>query len=239
MRENRDREPTHCGRWQMNNRRERRNPWGKRRRMPHAFCKRMRSREKGLRMRHQEMGKQNRLGMLHVRHARHGNLQIGFCLRQRRRESRATSAARISASGLDDEEAKIGGDKFVAAAAGVEFPAERAELLDQSFFDEMVHIFGGGRGQPGGIAFRRAAAILSSAASVCCTSVSVKMPAALQEPWPRRDRRRFRRAASGDRTRRSSGTRRKAHRALCRSGHPRAGHLCVRVIEIVGATFSI
>ncbi len=54
--------------------------------------------------------------------------------------------ARISACGIDDEEPKIGGDKFVAAAAGVEFPADRAEKLDERFFDEVVHIFGGRRG---------------------------------------------------------------------------------------------
>ena len=39
-------------------------------------------------------------------------------------------AVRISASGVDDEQPKIGGDQFVAAAAGVELPAQRAELLD-------------------------------------------------------------------------------------------------------------
>ena len=45
-----------------------------------AFCRRADIARKGLRVRHQEMRKQNRLGMLHVGHARHGNLQIGFCL---------------------------------------------------------------------------------------------------------------------------------------------------------------
>src|SRR5207302_7326396 len=51
--------------------------------------------------------------------------------------------------------AKIGGDEFVAAAAGVEFPAEGAEFFDESFFDEMVDVFGVGAGffEPGGIVF--------------------------------------------------------------------------------------
>ncbi len=45
--------------------------------------------------------------------------------------------------GVDHEEAKIGRDKFVAAAAGVQLPSERAEFMDQCAFDEMVNVFSG------------------------------------------------------------------------------------------------
>src|SRR5271165_2295386 len=58
--------------------------------------------------------------------------------------------------GVDDEKAKICGDEFIAAAAGVEFPAEGAEFLYEGFFDEVVDVFGGGTEglDPGGIGFR-------------------------------------------------------------------------------------
>ena len=36
------------------------------------------------------------------------------------------------------------GDQFVAAAAGVKFPTQRAEFLDQSFFDKVMDVFGVG-----------------------------------------------------------------------------------------------
>src|SRR5580658_666801 len=46
--------------------------------------------------------------------------------------------------GVDDKKTKIRGDEFVAAAAGVEFPTERAEFFDEGFLDEMVDVFGVG-----------------------------------------------------------------------------------------------
>ncbi len=44
---------------------------------------------------------------------------------------------------LADVEAKIGGDLLVAAAAGVELEAERADALDQLQLDEVMNVFGG------------------------------------------------------------------------------------------------
>src|SRR5689334_3905575 len=43
---------------------------------------------------------------------------------------------------MDDEQAKIRGNEFVAAAAGVELPAERTEFLDERLFDKMMNVFG-------------------------------------------------------------------------------------------------
>ena len=40
-------------------------------------------------------------------------------------------------------EAQVGGDLLVAAAAGVELEAERADLLNQFQFDEVMNVFGG------------------------------------------------------------------------------------------------
>src|SRR5205807_10554983 len=56
---------------------------------------------------------------------------------------------------VDDQQSEIGGDKLVAAAAGVQFPAERPEFFDQRFFDEVVDVFGVGpeRIDPCGIGF--------------------------------------------------------------------------------------
>ena len=64
---------------------------------------------------------------------------------------RAT-AARVSPRGFLHEHAEIGGDQLIAAAAGVQFEAERPEIFDQRRFDEMVHVFGGRGVQPRGIA---------------------------------------------------------------------------------------
>ena len=44
---------------------------------------------------------------------------------------------------VHDEQAEIGSDEFVATAAGVQLPAERAELVHQGAFDEVVDVFGG------------------------------------------------------------------------------------------------
>ncbi len=43
--------------------------------------------------------------------------------------------------GINDEQAKVRGDEFVAAAACVELPAERAEFFDEGFLDEVVNVF--------------------------------------------------------------------------------------------------
>src|SRR5208282_109097 len=43
---------------------------------------------------------------------------------------------------IDNKETKIRGDEFVAAAACVELPAERAKFFDEGFFDEVMNVFG-------------------------------------------------------------------------------------------------
>ncbi len=98
------------------------------------------------------MGKQNGLGVLHVRHASHGSFQVSFCLGGECTDEGDEGGTNLRCR-IDHEKAEIRGDEFIAAATGVEFPAQRAELLHQSLFDEMVDIFGGGRGQPHGIRF--------------------------------------------------------------------------------------
>src|SRR5260370_32467413 len=44
---------------------------------------------------------------------------------------------------MDHKQTKTGCDQLVAAAAGVQFPAERSQFFYESFFDEMVHVLGG------------------------------------------------------------------------------------------------
>ena len=56
---------------------------------------------------------------------------------QERRECRPDFACRIL-----HVHAKLGGDHFVAAAAGVQLCAERAQLFDERGFGEMVNVFG-------------------------------------------------------------------------------------------------
>ncbi len=89
------------------------------------------------------MGKQNRLGVLHVRHAGHGYAEIGLGLLEK-------STQQLEQRELDarccihHKEAKIGCDQFVAAASGVQLPAERAEFMHERTFDEVMDIFSGG-----------------------------------------------------------------------------------------------
>ena len=56
------------------------------------------------------------------------------------------------AAGVAHEKPKIRDDEFVAAAAGVQFVAERAESLDQRRFNERVHVLGRRGIEPGRIA---------------------------------------------------------------------------------------
>ena len=64
-------------------------------------------------------------------------------------------AAKIS-RGFAHIHAKFGGDHFVAAAAGVQLRAERAELFNQRGFDEMMNVFGLRSIEPRGIGSARA-----------------------------------------------------------------------------------
>ncbi len=91
-------------------------------------------------MRQQEVRKQNRLGVLHVRHARHRHIAIGFRLHQERIQHGFQSIVNLCGR-IDDEQTEIRGDQFVAAAAGVQFPAERSEFFYQRLFDKVVDVF--------------------------------------------------------------------------------------------------
>ena len=78
------------------------------------------SRER-FRMREQKMRKQNWLRMLHVRHARHRNMEIGLRLQQERIQQGCQPALNFG-SRINHKQTKIGSDEFVAAAASVQFP---------------------------------------------------------------------------------------------------------------------
>src|ERR1700674_1949817 len=84
---------------------------------------------------------QDGLSVLHVSHASHGNLEVGFGLDEERADERANPSTGLG-GGFFYKQAKIGGDQFVAAATGMEFPAERAKFFDQGFFHEVMNVFG-------------------------------------------------------------------------------------------------
>ena len=123
------------------------------------------------------MRKKNRLGMLHVGHASHGDFQVSFCLGDERLNEGDQSGANLCRC-IDHEKAKIRGDQLVAAAAGVELPAEGAEFLDEGLFNKMMNVFGiprriclSKRGRSW-----RVPQFCRVRASVWRTSVSVKIP---------------------------------------------------------------
>ena len=62
-------------------------------------------------------------------------------LDEERAEERANPGTGLG-GGFFYEQAKIGGHQFVAAATGMEFPAERAKFFDQGFFHEVMNVFG-------------------------------------------------------------------------------------------------
>src|SRR6516164_3111562 len=92
------------------------------------------------RMSQQKMREKNGLGMLHVGHAGHGSLDIGFGLEKKTMNERQQSFANFR-NGSNHKEPKIGGDEFVAASPGVKFPTERAQLVCKRLFDEVMNIF--------------------------------------------------------------------------------------------------
>ena len=99
------------------------------------------------------MRKQQRLGVLHVRGAGHGNAKIGFGLDGYRAGEQGDGAAQL-ARGIFHVHAELGRDHFVAAAAGVKLGAQRAEFLDQRGFGEMVDVFGLRSIEPRGVGLR-------------------------------------------------------------------------------------
>jgi hypothetical protein len=79
--------------------------------------------------------------MLHVGHACHGDLEIGFGLTQKCTDQFQKGAPNFG-GGIHHEQAKVRGYEFISAAAGVEFPSERAEFLNQGLFDKMMNVLG-------------------------------------------------------------------------------------------------
>ena len=102
----------------------------------------------GVRVGEQLMGENHRLRVLEVRHARHRGLDVLGGLREQRRLQLGHAR--------DDEpylvaqvQAQVGGDLVVAAAAGPQLAAERADPLEQAAFERGVHVLvGGGRAEP-------------------------------------------------------------------------------------------
>src|SRR5258708_2099760 len=95
----------------------------------------------GFRMSKQKVREQDWLSVLHVRHARHRHVAIGFRLQQERVQQGFQGMQDLCGR-INNEEAKIGSHEFVAAAAGVQLPAERTKFFDECFFDEVMYVLG-------------------------------------------------------------------------------------------------
>src|SRR6266404_4831841 len=74
-------------------------------------------------------------------HPRHGHAYIGVSLEKEGIQQSGKSLLNLSRC-IDHEQAKVGSHEFVAAAAGMQFPANCAEFFDQRFLYEMVYVFG-------------------------------------------------------------------------------------------------
>src|SRR4029077_10646726 len=101
------------------------------------------------------MRNEQRLGVLEMRGAGHGDAQIGFSLRGERAQQRRKRATNLM-RGFFHVHAEFGGHHFVAAAAGVQLGAQVAELFDQRGFHEMVNVFGFRVVKPGRLGLRAA-----------------------------------------------------------------------------------
>ncbi len=86
------------------------------------------------------MRKQNRLRVLHVRHA--GHWQAEICVRllddHRKKFDDLPLQARSS---ILHKQTKIRRDKFVAAAPSVQLPSKRPEFIHQGTFNKVMHVF--------------------------------------------------------------------------------------------------
>src|SRR5208337_4057355 len=88
--------------------------------------------------------------MLEMGHARHRNFEVGFGLSQESADEYDHTRSSFS-HGITDKKAKVGGNEFVPAAPGVQFPAQRAEKFNQGLFHEVMDVFGGRGVEPGEI----------------------------------------------------------------------------------------
>ena len=91
------------------------------------------------------MGEEDGLGALEVRVAGHDVVAVGFGLGEECFDP-VEEAAGGRVDGVADEEAHVGGDLFVARAAGVELEGEGADLFGELELDEVVDVFGLRRG---------------------------------------------------------------------------------------------
>ncbi len=91
----------------------------------------------------QPVSDEHRLGALHVRVAGHHGIAGSLRACSTSALAQAASASMTERDLLAHVEAQIGGDLLVAAAAGVQLEAERADALDECKFDEVMNVFGG------------------------------------------------------------------------------------------------
>src|ERR1700677_3436755 len=89
------------------------------------------------------MSHENRFGALHVRVAGHDRVAGGFGLFDERAGPGGESCNNLVNLAADIK-TQIGCDLLVAATPGVQLEAERANVLDQLYFDEVMDVFGGG-----------------------------------------------------------------------------------------------
>src|SRR5258708_11657740 len=96
------------------------------------------------------MRKQDRLRVLHVRAGGHWHAKIGFGVVEKSVREVEDMGLYLG-RGINHEESKIRGDQFVAAAACVQLPAERAEFMHQRALNEVVDVFHRGAFEEGRI----------------------------------------------------------------------------------------
>lgn len=96
--------------------------------------------QKRFSVRQEPVRKQNRLRVLHVRHAWHGHLQMGFRL-NRERFNQFHQSLTHGARRCLHEHPEFRGDHLIAAPASVQFGADGPERGNQRHFHKMMHIF--------------------------------------------------------------------------------------------------
>ena len=96
--------------------------------------------EEGFGMSEKPVREQDRLGVLQVRRTGHRDAEVTFGERHETGHHGAQRLLEIG-SGELHEHSELGGDHFIAAAAGVQLGAERAEFFDQRRFNEVMDVF--------------------------------------------------------------------------------------------------
>ncbi len=88
------------------------------------------------------VGHEHGFGALQMRVAGHDGVTCGTCLLDQRAGPVCKTASGLL-NAVPDVEAQVGGDLLVAAAAGVQLEAQRANALKQIQLDKMMNVFGG------------------------------------------------------------------------------------------------